>query len=152
MEQQCAQARSSNADKLVSCGLLYADNDSPQVTDANSLQAWFTAVTNKEGDTGVISSTVAAVSPALKDRLRITQIEVIGLPKNASSSKAQRSKITQARTSMEASAGNRPAVSVSAARSTQTATAEFDGSKGVLRITGLNLLVSQPFSINWHMA
>jgi hypothetical protein len=151
MEQQCADARSSNAGKLVSCGLLYADNDSPQITDANSLQTWFTAVTNKEGDSGVISSTVAAVSPELKDRLRITQIEVIGLPKHASSSKAPRSKLTQARTSMEAWAGNRPAVSVGA-RSTQGATAEFDGAKGVLRITGLNLLVTEPFSINWHMA
>lgn len=152
MEQQCADARSSNAGKLVSCGLLYADNDLPEVTDANSLQTWFTAVTNKEGDSGTISSTVTAVSSVLKDKLRVAQIEVIGLPKTASSSKDKRTKLTQARTSMEAWAGNMPAVSVSAASSTQAAEAEFDGSKGVLRITGLDLLVSEPFSINWHMA
>lgn len=155
MEQQCASARSSNPDKLVSCGLLYADNDSPEVTDANSLQAWFTAVTDKEGDSGVISSTVTAASPELKDKLRINKIEVIGLPKQSSLAKItapQKSMpYTTARTSMEAWRSDKPAVSVSGASSKQAARAEFDGLRGVLRITGLYLLASEPFSINWHM-
>lgn len=160
LDQQCAQAREQNTDKLVSCGLLYADDDAPEASDANSLQAWFTALTDKDGDSGTISSTVTAAAPQLSDRLRITQIEVIGLAKqmqagsggSSGTSKASQAH-TSARTSMEAWRSDKPAVSVSGPSMNQgSAAAEYDGSRGVLRITGLNLLASEPFSINWRMA
>jgi hypothetical protein len=160
LDQQCAQAREQNTDKLVSCGLLYADDDAPEASDANSLQAWFTALTDKDGNSGTISSTVTAAAPQLSDRLRITQIEVIGLAKqlqagsggSSGTSKASQPHTT-ARTSMEAWRSDKPAVSVSGPSMNQgSAAAEYDGSRGVLKITGLNLLASEPFSINWRMA
>jgi hypothetical protein len=153
LDEQCANARNSNPHMLVSCGLLYADDDAPEVSDADSLQTWFIATTNKEGDSGTIASTITAAATALKEKLRITQIEIIGLPKHPSATTTtRRSPATVARTSMEAWRSDRPAVSFSAGSRSGAAQAHFDGSKGVLKVTGLDLLASEPFSINWHMA
>lgn len=157
-EQHCASARISNVGKLVSCGLLYADTDSQDVADDEGLQAWFTAVTEKDSSSGVISSSVLSATPELKGKLRITQVYILGLPKQASATAASwsnapppsRQKTTTARTSMEAWNTNRPAVSVSAVVGKHAPQADFDGTKGVLRVTGLDLSVSEPFSINWH--
>lgn len=159
LDQQCAQARARHTDKLVSCGLLYADDDAPEASDADSLQAWFTALTDKDGDSGTISSTVTAAAPELSGRLRVTQIEIIGLAKQlqAGPGGSGKSKTSQphttARTSMEAWRSDKPAVSVSGPSMNHgSAQAEYDGSRGVLKITGLNLLASEPFSIHWRMA
>lgn len=148
LEPQCAAAREGNIGKLVSCGLLYADSDAPEVSDNNSLQAWFTAVTSIKGDSGFIESSVLSAAPEIKDKLRIQQVHVIGLPKQGD---ARRVAAARPRISQEAWNGHQPAVSVSAARS-QASRAEFDGERGVLRISGLDLLASEPFSIHFHMA
>lgn len=157
-EQHCASARISNVGKLLSCGLLYADTDSKDVADDDSMQAWFTAVTEKDSSSGVISSSVLSATPELRGKLRITQIYILGLPKqdaanatvrfNAPASSWQ--KAIPARTSMEAWSTDKPAVSVSALTGKQAPQAELDGTKGVLKVTGLDLSVSEPFSINWH--
>lgn len=163
LDQQCAQARAQHTDKLVSCGLLYADDDAPEATDADSLQAWFTALTDKDGDSGTISSTVTAAAPELSGRLRVMQIEIIGLqakqlqagPLGGSGNPSKTSQPhTTARTSMEAWRSDKPAVSVSGPNMNHgwSAQAEYDGSRGVLKISGLNLLASEPFSIHWRMA
>jgi hypothetical protein len=157
-EQHCASARISNVGKMVSCGLLYADTDSQDVADDDSLHAWFTAVTERDSSSGVISSSVLSATPELKGKLRITQVYILGLPKqDAANATARpnaptptRQKATLARTSMEAWNTDKPAVSVSAATGKHAPQAELDAAKGVLKVTGLDLLVSEPFSINWH--
>jgi len=153
LDEQCATVRNTHVDKLVSCGLLYADNDSQEAADTDSLQAWFRAITDKDGNSGVISSSVATASAELSEKLRITQVHIVGLPKQGKQPvQSQRMHAIRARTSLEAWKADRPAVSVSASGSQQAAQAEYDGQTGVLRISGLNLLASESFSINWHLA
>lgn len=176
-EEQCASVRARSPGQLVSCGLLYADSDAADVTDTNTLQAWISAVTANDGSSGYIRSSVVAAAQELRDKpLRITQIDVIGLPKQPAAAPApapaaaansffnsgafnsfsggQKKPNTphESRTSMEAWRGGRPAVSVSAASGSKPADqAEYDSVKGVMHITGLDLAATEPFTINWHL-
>jgi hypothetical protein len=79
LEPECAAAHARNAGQLVSCGLLYADDDAQDVTDATSVQAWLHATTEPDGRSGSVSSVVKAAAPQLQDKVRIAELRVLGL-------------------------------------------------------------------------
>lgn len=123
-EETCAAAHGKNAGQLVSCGLLYMDKgDNVLVTPENTVQVWYTAVTSPDATSGTISSTVKANAGEAAGKIRIEAVHILG-----------------------AAAGQQaPTATVNG----QTAAVEFDAAVGAFKISGLNVVVGETFSINW---
>jgi hypothetical protein len=167
LEEPCAAAHSKHEGKLVSCGLLYADTDAQEVTDATSTQVWLQAVTEPDGTRGTVSNVVKAADPALKQKLRVTELHVLGVGTQQQQAATgaimsawqgrnkQQQQHRGARLAQEfnnkAGASAAVVISTRANGSTQSHTvkAAYDAEKGVLRVTGLDLLASEPFTVQW---
>lgn len=174
LEEPCADVHSSNVGKLMSCGLLYADSDAQVVSDATSTQVWLQAITEADGKSGDVISVIKAADPALKDKLRITELHVIGLAqkpadkqRSGHAGQGSRSSVgppgkpaqqgNHRNTAQESFRGQGPLVVVASqadrgsGSGSRMAKASYDESKGVLKMHNLNLLASAPFTINWRL-
>ncbi|WIA23387.1 hypothetical protein OEZ85_000147 [Tetradesmus obliquus] len=128
LDAPCAEAHLKNPGRLVSCGFLYADNDTVTTSINNTLQVWFTAVTAQGGRSGSISSFVLANAPPAKGQLSIEAIHILGVP---------------------GTAADVPAVSVYAKG--QKALSSYDAGSGVLRIRGLKLDAGVQLNVDWRL-
>lgn len=134
-EDTCAAAHKRSPGKLVSCGLLFSDADEVTVSNASSVEVWFTAVTAADARAGSISSTVKSNAGSAKDRLRIAAVHVVGLP------------LAQQGGSDSAA----PSVTVNGAGLAAGGKAAYTGADGVLRITGLDLPAGEAVEIGWAL-
>jgi hypothetical protein len=127
-EEFCRSSREQNADRLVSCGVLFMDDeaDVPVVTADNSLQAQFTAVAAADACTGSISSRVVTNGGDAAAKLRVDAVHVLGVGSGVASA------------AVRVNGAGVPASDV-----------EFDAVNGVLKVSGLQLEAGQAFELHW---
>ncbi|WIA20582.1 hypothetical protein OEZ85_004970 [Tetradesmus obliquus] len=127
-EEVCAAAIEENEGQLVSCGLLYMDRgDDIQVSADNTVQVWYTAVSSADGRSGTLSSTIKAHAGDAAGKLRIAAVHILGVP------------AAEGTAVPAASINGRPLA------------AAFDETAGVLKISGIELLVGEPLDITWTL-
>uniref|UniRef100_A0A383WFG9 Maltase n=1 Tax=Tetradesmus obliquus TaxID=3088 RepID=A0A383WFG9_TETOB len=79
-EEACAAVHAANAGRLVSCGLLYADSDTVEVNNNNTVQVWYTAITSPDRKQGGLSGATKANAGEAARKLRIEAVHILGVP------------------------------------------------------------------------
>ncbi|WIA20052.1 hypothetical protein OEZ85_005917 [Tetradesmus obliquus] len=129
LDEPCAAALARHAGQLVSCGLLYSDGDTLQVSEDNTVQVWYTAATAPAGRSGSVRSAVKANAGPGSGKLRIEALVIAGVPTQAADA----------------------APTASIAGQDGEAHASYDAATGVVRIAGINLEAGQAFELNWSI-
>eukprot|EP00775_Hariotina_reticulata_P010104 gene10104-10260_t len=179
-EESCAAAHNSSAGRLVSCGLLYSDLDTIEVSDNTTVQVWFIAVTEADARSGTVQSAVKANAGPSKGKLRITQVHLVGLtptvaapqpltvpvkvPSTAGPAIAkENSELTPSSIAALDSGSSKPdkqqalrtpqatEVQLTTGSAAQTAQSIWDAKAGVLRVVNIDLDIGLPFSLKWSM-
>jgi hypothetical protein len=134
LESSCRAAYAEYAQAKVSCGLLFMDSpaDEPVISQDNTIQVWYVAVTAPDGASGWVRSMVAANAGEAKDQLRIREMHFLG--------------VSGAGQQGEPQVNLAPYSTVPAGLS-----AEVDTVAGALKISGLDLDAAQPFVLHWNV-
>ncbi|KAF8062771.1 Alpha-glucosidase [Scenedesmus sp. PABB004] len=127
LEPECAAAHAANPGRLVSCGLLYQDDDALAVTPDNSLLVWITAAAAPDATRGSVNSTVKAAGGEAARKLRVQAVHVLGVAAPA--------------------AGAAPTARVGG----REVPAEYDAAAGALRISGLDARAGEPLALEWRL-
>ncbi|KAF8062770.1 Alpha-glucosidase [Scenedesmus sp. PABB004] len=127
LEPECAAAHAANPGHLVSCGLLYQDDDALAVTPDNSLLVWITAAAAPDATRGSVNSTVKAAGGEAARKLRVQAVHVLGVAAPA--------------------AGAAPTARVGG----REVPAEYDAAAGALRISGLDARAGEPLALEWRL-
>lgn len=159
LDEECSAVRAVNPEKLVSCGLIFADaDDNIDITPNNRVLTWFIAMTASNAKSGSIRSKVVSNAGTAKGRLMIEAVHILGVDTGRAafgrSVPPQPNIVTE---SSKATALPAPTVAVDGKQLAVAAGGGAAGAvsvvlgTGVLKITGLQLDVGQVLNINWRV-